>query len=566
MQTTSHLRDPVGSVWTVNGHALSDRLIDCCSVDKMLERVLDGPHATRPALTWAEPGASPLALSYRQLVAHVHGCAEHLRDRHGLAAGDRMMVISSNCPETFVAHLAIMSIGAITVPVSNLEAPRIARHVASTVQPKAILFGRDVDPQLRKALDGYDSSDLPDPSGLPTKAPPPPGSAQTVRPDDPAVILFTSGTTSEPKGVCLSHYNLAVNAEALCRIHELDKNRTHLCVLPLFHANAFGLSMIGGLYAQIHVVLCAGLPGLATWSIVKEHEVNFISLVPEYLRLLAQRPPDRALLKSLSHVVSAAAPLPVAVAKSFHEATGVRIRQGYGLSECTNFAATLPPGLTDQAYEDLMHAGPVPSIGPSVFGTELDVWRSDQTPAGEGETGELVVRGHSVMRGYWANAQATQEAIGSGYLKTGDLGYFALHNDVRHFFVSGRKKELIIRYGENFSPLAIERELEGLRSIAPFAVAGFPNDLAGEEIGLWVCLPDTPENRRTVEAALGACPAAYRPRLAYLSDLPIPATPTGKVKRADLAKRFFGSRTRAFGNQSVVEGYLDHESSVLEQI
>src|SRR5262249_6016288 len=275
--------------------------------------------------------------------------------------------ISSNCPEAFAAHLAIMSLGAITVPVNNVESERVLKLIVEQVSPCAVLTGRRVEPNL-EAVRGRKVFRLP---SLPiTEAQSKPESwpwpCEQVAPDDPAVILFTSGTTSSPKGVCLSHYNLLVNAEGLAKTHNLAVNRNHLCILPLFHANAFGYSMIGSVYSGVHVVLCDGLPGESIWSIMRNERIDILSAVPEILRVLSQIPVPRQTLRDLKYVVSAAAPLSKGVAREFRAKTGIDIHQGYGLSECVNFAATIPWDVTAENLERLMQHWSVTSIGPAL--------------------------------------------------------------------------------------------------------------------------------------------------------------------------------------------------------
>lgn len=194
----------------------------------------------------------------------------------------------------------------------------------------------------------------------------------------------------------------------------------------------------------------------------------------------------------------------------------------------------------------------VPSIGPALFGCDIGIRRADGSPADAEEEGEIVVTGHTLMRGYWNAEEATEAALGDGALRTGDLGFFALVGGERYIFVTGRKKEIVIRYGENLSPLAIEAELEALRAVGRFAVTGFQNEAAGEEIGLYVVAPRTPENERKVLDAVKTCTVRYRPRVVMFGADPIPATPTGKVKRAVLAQRFKAYAKRSFGSDPIV--------------
>ena len=540
-----------GFIRPLHNRGLSERLIKRTTLPQVLISLQSIAQAT-PALTWYEGDMLAHHYSYDDLLRQVRSLAHWFVREHGVTHGERVVVLSSNSPEAYVAHLALMSIGAVTVPVSNTESLRVLQIIIDKVHPCLLVTGRDTAPELAGA-DRVTVRPLP---LLPVIAnveetqiawP-----AVDVLADDPAVILFTSGTTSVPKGVCLSHYNLLVNAEGLSRTHNLSEHRAHMCILPLFHANAFGFSMVTSIYAGNHVVLCAGLPGAAIWSVLREQHVNIVSLVPEIIRVLATIPVPKSTLPDLNYVVSAAAPLPKLVAHEFTVNTGINIHQGYGLSECVNFAAAVPWNISDADLQRALTGWAVPSIGPSVFGCEIGILRSDGTPASEEEEGEIVISGHTVMLAYWDEVAATQAALGEGYLRTGDLGFFAMIEGNRYFFVTGRKKEIIIRYGENLSPLAIEAQLDSLRSLGRFAVTGFTNEMAGEEIGLYVHMQHTQDNERKVMERVRGCSTRYRPRVIVFGNEPIPATPTGKVKRSLLAQRFHIYAKRICGNDPVV--------------
>jgi long-chain acyl-CoA synthetase len=551
------LNPDYADAWRYQNRNPADRLIDRTTLPHVFKHLAASDH-NLPALTWYEGDARNLHVDYRSLVQQVRSMAHWLSSGCGVRRGERVVVISSNCPEAFTAHLAIMSLGAITVPVNNVESERVLRFIVEQVSPCVVLTGRRVEPNLQsvRCRRIFRLQSLPI-TQIDSKLESWPWPCEQVAPDDPAVVLFTSGTTSSPKGVCLSHYNLLINAEGLARTHNLAAHRNHLCILPLFHANAFGYSMIGSVYSGVHVVLCDGLPGESIWSIIRNERIDILSAVPEILRVLSKIPVPREALRDLKYVVSAAAPLSKGVAQEFRAKTGIDIHQGYGLSECVNFAATIPWNVTAKNLERLMQHWSVTSIGPALFGCEMRVLRHDGSLAEEEEEGEIVVCGHTVMLGYWGAEDATRATIGGGYLSTGDLGFFASIDGEPHFFVTGRKKEIIIRYGENISPFSIEAELEGLRQIGPFAVTGFANDAAGEEIGLYMMASPNAENHKRALDALRKCPAHYRPRVVIFGEEPVPATPTGKVKRALLAQKFQQYAKRSFGSEPVLRRGID---------
>lgn len=539
-----------------------DRIIAKASLPSALAEIQE-ISADKYALAWYEDGVLSRRLLYGEILSHIRTMADWLTSTYNVHRGDRVVVISSNCPEVYVAHLAVMSLGAVTVPVGNAESSRVLHFILEQVNPRIILRGRRISPEL--TFSGYQSADL-----LPLQfleldkrhihgisGPSQFWTGGGAQPDDLAVILYTSGTTSSPKGVCLSHYNLLVNAEGLNRKHNLKNFKSHMCVLPLYHANAFGFSMIASIYSHSVMTLCDGFPGLPIWSILRAEKVDLVSLVPEIIRVLTDIAEPCTILPDLKYVVSAAAPLPKAVSIAFTRRTGIKIHQGYGLSESVNFSATIDWDVPNASYEQLMEHWSVPSIGTELYGSEVSVRLEDGSKAEDGAVGEIAVTGHSVMLGYWQAPTETRSALEEGYLRTGDLGFSVAVNGQPHFFITGRKKEIIIRYGETISPLTIEAELQALRAIGPFAAIGIPNDAAGEEIGLYISAGSSKIDRRRVVEIVMACPTRYRPRVVLIGAQPLPTTATGKVKRAQLTPRFSSYTRRSFGSDPVISDILD---------
>ena len=486
------------------------------------------------AIMMWENGAVEYKLSYFELMSKVSALALIMRDITGVTHHDRVAVIAMNSPETVAAHFAIMAIGAITVPIDPRESPRLIKHILLNTQVSLALIGRGLDSGTKKAIGQTRQINIYD---LPNKD----GSSfhhEEHSSDWPAVILHTSGTTALPKGVCLSHYNLLVNAEALRRTHELCPSHRHVGPLPLHHANGFGFAMVTTLTSGGTLILSNEFPGIDSTHMLQSTSAELISVVPEMIRLINLRPWSRERLPHLKYVVCAAAPLASRLAKSFYTNTGIRIRQGYGLSECTNFATMMPIDLDQSTYDLMMHEESVPSIGCSLFGSDVVVLNEDGTLSKEGQIGNLGIRGHHLLMGYWDDISATEHALGKGYLDTGDLGFYKQFRDRRFFFVSGREKEIIIRCGENISPIAVEHELFTLLNSSPIVALGFSNLHVGEEIGLYIeKLGDESEIQNVISALL-KCPLKLRPRAVIMSNSAIPRTATGKIKRQLLAKCF----------------------------
>ena len=264
--------------------------------------------------------------------------------------------------------------------------------------------------------------------------------------------------------------------------------------------------------------------------------------MPALLPMLLAAGVTRDKVPSLRHLMVSSAPLAVDVAREFEKRVGVPLIQGWGLSEYTNFACCVSPDETPDEHARLMFSWDVPSIGPALEGTEVRVVDGSGAPANDGERGELLVRGHSTMLGYYRDPQATAAAIdGDGWLRTGDEGFFRVHGGRRIWFVTGRLKEIIIRDAEKYSPLRLERRLvEAVPELSGrLVVLGFPHREHGEEVGAYLEVEaiDAAVGKR-LAAAIEAMPVSERPKVVLHGSQPIPRTHTGKIQRRKMQPWF----------------------------
>ena len=543
--------------WNLGSNNITDRITEILTIPFLLE-TLKLKESRQSALTWYSGGEIKQSWNYRELLEDVGLYSANLTANFLIARGDRVLIISANSPHVILSHLAIMNIGAITVPIAPNESPAILRNIIENVSPKLILIGPAIDELLRSSLQQIE---VPTYSIEALQEPQADMSLHvhtSIKPDDSAVIIFTSGTTSSPKGVTLSHYNLLINAEGLKRIHNLDSNHVHGCVLPLYHVNAFGFSMVSSIYAGCHLILICDQIDPNFWSKVQELKINVLSLVPNIINLLSKRKPKPTIKDTLKYVVSAAAPLTHLVALEFEENTGIPIHQGYGLSECTNFATSIPANLSPQRKQMLMSKWRLPSIGVQLFGTTVDIVDSDGVSLKAEQEGEIVISGHNIMKGYWLDSASTLQAFRGGVLHSGDLGFYIEEESIKYFFITGRIKDIIIRRGECLSPLQIENQLKELLSIGSYAVCGFPNDYSGEEIGLYINSDKEPSHT-IIKRILDKCPSRYRPRMVVISPIPIPTSLTGKIQRIKLKAFFMEESATAFGKIIIKKVSKQHE-------
>jgi long-chain acyl-CoA synthetase len=315
-----------------------------------------------------------------------------------------------------------------------------------------------------------------------------------------------------------------------------------LAVLPLYHAHAFGFGLMTALSTGGHLVFTERLEPFRWSEVVRAESVEVTSVVPTLLPFLLAAGVTREKVPSLRHILVSSAPLPQEVARQFESRARIPLILGWGLSEYTNFACCVSPYESDESRERLMFSEEAPSVGPALEGTEVRVVGSSGSTLGEGQRGELLVRGLSAMLGYYRDPELTRRTLDpDGWLRTGDEGFFLRRGGTPVFFVTGRLKEMIIRDAEKYSPLPIERRLvdavPDLRD--KVVVVGFAHREHGEEVGAYVEIAGLDSSwEEKALTALRAMPLAERPKVVLKGTQPIPRTHTGKVQRRKLAAWF----------------------------
>jgi long-chain acyl-CoA synthetase len=491
----------------------------------------------RPALSFYRGRTREGRLSYAELVGAVDAVAGGLSGRLAVRPGDRVALLTPNRLEVPVLVLALLRLGAVVVPLNPTSSPEDWRYILTHSGARGLCGTSDLldkveeRPRPEFVLNIEETSSL---AGLPPDAPP--GLADQI-----AAILYTSGTTGNPKGVALRQRNLVANAWSMATNFRLE-GTTQLAVLPLYHAHAFGFGLMTALSTGGHLVFTERLEPFTWAAVVRAESVEVSSVVPALIPMLLAAGVKREQVPTLRHLMVSSAPLPVEVARTFETRTEIPLIQGWGLSEYTNFACCLSPFDAPDERAQLMFDGEVPSIGPALEGTEVRVVDANGVAVGEGTRGELVVRGHSLMIGYYRDPENTAGAIGpGGWLRTGDEGFFQLHRGRPIHFVTGRLKELIIRDAEKFSPLALEQKLvKALPELfGNLVVLGFLHHEHGEEVGAYLAVEQFDDGlRERLVRAIETLPVAERPKVILHGATPIPRTHTGKIQRRKMGPWF----------------------------
>jgi len=493
-------------------------------------------------------------LTYRQVDAAANQVANLLVDR-GIRPGDKVALMCPNLPHFSIVYYGILKAGAVVVPLNVLLKGReVAYHLDDSDSKALFAFQGTAElPIGVEAKVGFDQAEgcadlfliTADPNasspidGVPTL-----GHATADRPttfttaatheDDTAVILYTSGTTGQPKGAELRHRNMRDNALAGRELFGCDEDRpdTYLCVLPLFHS--FGQTVIqNGAFAfgGTIVMLPRFEPQPAIEAMLRESVTVFAGVPTMYWGLLGALDSDtdvQTLAKNLRIAIAGGSALPVEIHREVEKRFGVSIAEGYGLSETSPVASFAPLG-----------APPRPgSIGKPIPGVEMTLIEPDswtEITWAPDAVGEITIKGHNVMKGYYQRPQATAAVLNSdGWFRTGDL---ARRDGDGYYYIVDRTKDLIIRGGFNVYPREIEEVLITHPDISLAAVVGVPHDSHGEEIKAFVILE---LGASLTESDLIAWAkeqmAAYKyPRIVELVPS-LPMTATGKILKRELTR------------------------------
>ncbi len=479
-------------------------------------------------------------LSYGELHTYCQLFAGALQEL-GVEAGQHIALMLPNVPHFTIAYYGGHYAANPIVPLNVLlKAGEIQYHLEDS-DAVAIVVWEGFFTEAQRAFENTasckhlivakaDKSDLSAPKGalnmtaLLSKASPV-TTLPTTMPDDTAVILYTSGTTGQPKGAELSHFNLFYNAEyAGSKLMPLNDTTVALATLPLFHS--FGQTVIqnGVLGAGGTIVLLPRFDPSAALALMQNHRINLFAGVPTmYFALLNHPEADSFDLSALQYCLSGGSAMPVEIMRAFDDKYKVSILEGYGLSETSPIAS----------FNVLDRPKKAGSIGLPLRGVEFCLMDADDNILGGTENaGEICIKGHNVMKGYYGKPEATAESMRGGWFHTGDIG---TRDDEGHYFIVDRKKDMIIRGGFNVYPREIEEVLYTHPAIAEAAVIGIAHESHGEEVKAVVALKS---GQSTTEDEIRAyCKeklAAYKyPRVVSII-AELPKGPTGKILKREL--------------------------------
>lgn len=444
-------------------------------------------HPDKDFLVFEADDGSVRTLTYRDLAERVDRLANAFVSR-GISAGETVAVMLSDCPDFVVAWFAISQAGAVMVPVNVFYAPDELRYliensgsVALVTEPKFVHIHAEVAdrcPTLRvkylarstEPVEGFERLvDVEASAGTEHRI-------VRVHPEAPAQIVFTSGTTSRPKGAVISHRSTVIQGIATAMLFGLRPDDRFCVVLPLFHVNGQYVSIIPTLTVGGTVVLIETFSARRYWEQVRRHDCSVISIVPMILRTLLAQPPHPDDRRHRVRFSFYALPTSPEEWSQFEARFGVPLIEGYGLSETLGICSSNP----------VVHGvAKRHSIGLPLLGREMKIVDETYAEVPPGTVGQIMVRGEPMFSGYFRNEEATRACMIDGWFATGDNGV-ADEDGYISFF--DRSKDVIKRAGENIAATEVERVLNDHPKILESAVIAVADPLRDEAVKAFVVL------------------------------------------------------------------------------
>lgn len=487
-----------------------------------------------------------MKMTYAEVNARANQVANALR-QIGIEKGDKVALSCPNLPFFPIVYYGILKAGATVVPLNILLKSReIAYHLKDSDAKAFFCFEGTPDlPMGEEGFKGFgeveDCFDFVLLNLDPTKPSPYEhtvtfwqfiaGQPETfvserTAADETAVILYTSGTTGQPKGAELTHLNMVLNARLSDSMYERRDADVHLVTLPLFHSFGQTVQMNAGFYNQATLILLPRFAPDAALALMQKYDVTIFCGVPTMFWALLSYPDASnfdlgRIASNLRLCCSGGSPLPLEVLRGFEEKFNTKILEGYGLSE-TSPVATF----------NRSEASRPGSVGFAVWGVEVRVVDEMQADVPQGELGEIIIRGHNIMKGYYNKPEATAAAIRGGWFHSGDVGRF---DENGYLFIADRVKDMIIRGGFNVYPRELEEVLMTHPAVSLCAVIGVPSDEHGEEVKAFIV--KKPGAEATETEIVDWCRenmASYKyPRLVEFRES-LPMTATGKILKREL--------------------------------
>ena len=460
--------------------------------------------------------------TYGQFRQNVEAKAVFLQSR-GIREGDRVGLISKNCPQFVETYFACALAGAIVVPINfHLVTAEIA-YICQDTGMKVLIAQKKID--LAEALAELGVEQSPEQFAFEEMVPPAEMSFRAVdrKPEEAVAIIYTSGTTGRPKGAVLSQSGIVANTIGISERVNMHEEDISLCVLPMYHCFAWVTSVCGNLYFGATIVVQETFHYGDAMKLIHQYHINAMYGVPTMFQLFVNSA-DPAELAQFRYFVSGGAALPRVLYDEFAKKFGQHVQEGYGLSEASPVVTCCPTGGPRQS-----------SIGVPIFNVEVQIQDEGGREVPAGEVGELCTRGPNVMLGYWNRPKETAYTLRGGWLHTEDLAY---RDEDGYIYIVDRLKDMIISSGENVYPREVEEVLTAHPDIREAAVIGIPDKLRGQAICAYV-VPEEGANltKRMLRKYLLGKIAQYKVPREFILCNELPRNNTGKVLKKVLREK-----------------------------
>ena len=476
-------------------------------------------HAQKTAVFWGDD-----KISYAALVASTLNVAQRVVRDFGVRPGDRVALWMKNCPEFIPAYFGILFAGGIVVSVNNFLKADEVDFILDDAGVNVVIRDASLDEQaarlatLRAETKFLLTEGIFDAPVTESKIPNPQSSI-----NDLAVLIYTSGTTGKPKGAMLSHGNLLSNVESCRQVLAAVDHDRFVVLLPMFHSFMMTVGVLLPLLVGGSLLLIKSVnPAKNVIAEILQNGATILPAVPQFFRALAQVPVPKDF--PLRLCISGGAPLPAEILTEFTSKMPVPLLEGYGLSEASPVCSINP-------IKGPWKAG---SIGVPIPGVEITVQDDTGNILSDGETGEISVRGPNVMLGYWNQPEETAHAIRDGWLLTGDVGH---RDGDGYFFITDRKKDMLLVNGINVYPRQIEEVIYQFPGVKEAAVIGVPDPRRGEQPLAFVAANDGASiDTKALQQFLRERLADYKVPKRIVVMPALPRNATGKILKPELKK------------------------------
>lgn len=475
-------------------------------------------HTAKIGLYWGER-----EYSYQELWTQTQALASRLQEDFWVKPGDRVGLWLKNCPEFVPAFFAILQTGAVVVPINNFLKSDEVNYILADAGIDVLITDAELGAHhralesARPRLKLFKIEELTNGAAVSHDAFIAPRRSES----DLAVIIYTSGTTGKPKGAMLSHGNLLHNVESCRIVLKAVPFDRFAVLLPLFHSYMLTVGLLLPLLVGGSMVLVKSLhPARNALQEIIQRQATVLPAIPQFYRSMVNA--SLPVHMPLRLCVSGAAPLPVQVLKEFESKFGIPLIEGYGLSEAS-------PVVTKNPLDGSRKPG---SIGIPIANVEVSIQDDSGRELGDGEIGELCVRGGNVMLGYWNRPEETAKVLRNGWLLTGDIGY---RDAEGYFFITDRKKDMLLVNGINVYPREIEEIIYQFPGVKEAAVIGKPDSRRGEQPVAFVAANDGAAlDSKELQQFLRRRLADYKVPRKILQVEALPRNATGKILKTTL--------------------------------